>query len=104
MVACAHCGQRLGDPRASATLSLARYEGPSAAAGPQVTSDPAAYVDDPVVFRQYCCPNCWTAIYSSIVPAGHADHVRDIGRLLPAALSAAGPGPAGPMPTDTAPA
>ena len=77
-----------------------------------MTSDPAAYVDDPVVFRQYCCPNCWTAIYSSIVQAGHADHVRDISRLLPAALSAAlaaglspaGPSPAGPMPTDPAPA
>jgi N-methylhydantoinase B len=84
-VACAHCGQRLGDPRASATLALARYDGPSTVAGPQVTSDPAAYVDDPVVFRQYCCPTCWTAVYSSIVPAGHVDHVRDIGRLIPAA-------------------
>ena len=85
VVACAHCGQRLGDPRTSATLTLARYDGPSTTAGPQVTSDPAAYVDDPVVFRQYCCPNCWTALYSSIVPAGHADHVRDIGRLIPVA-------------------
>ncbi len=36
------------------------------------------------MFRQYCCPACWTAVYSGIVPAGHADHVRDIGRLIPA--------------------
>jgi N-methylhydantoinase B len=98
VVACAHCGQRLGDPRAGATLALARYDGPSTAAGPQVTSDPAAYVDDPVVFRQYCCPNCWTAVYSSIVPADHVDHVRDIGRLIPAASTPAGPTPAGAAP------
>jgi N-methylhydantoinase B len=63
-----------------------------------VTSDPAAYVDDPVVFRQYCCPNCWTAVYSSIVPADHVDHVRDIGRLIPAASTPAGPTPAGAAP------
>jgi hypothetical protein len=62
-----------------------------------------------VVFRQYCCPNCWTAVYSSIVPADHVDHVRDIGRLIPAAsmLSGTGPagtGPAGPTPAGAAPA
>lgn len=84
-MACAHCGQRLGDSRISDTLSLARYDGPPAAAGPQVTSDASVYVDDDVVFRQYCCPNCWTAIYSSIVPADHADHISDLSRLLPAA-------------------
>ncbi len=84
IVGCAHCGQRLGDPRISGTLSLARYDGPSSDAGPQVTSDPAAYVDDEVVFRQYCCPNCLGAIYSSVVPADHPDHVSELGRLLPA--------------------
>jgi N-methylhydantoinase B len=94
VVACAHCGQRLGDPRTSGTLALARFDGPSSTAGPQVTSDPAAYVDDLVVFRQYCCPNCWTAVYSSIVPAGHADHVRDISRLIPAAPQPTGAAPA----------
>ena len=104
VVACAHCGQRLGDPRTSAVLALARYDGPSATAGPQVTSDPAAYVDDPVVFRQYCCPDCWTAVYSSIVPADHADHVRDIGRLIPPAPVPASAAPASAAPTGAAPA
>jgi N-methylhydantoinase B len=89
VVVCAHCGQRLGDPRTSATLALARCDGPSSTAGPQVTSDPAAYVDDAVVFRQYCCPSCWTALYSSIVPVGHADHFCDIARLIPAAAGPA---------------
>jgi N-methylhydantoinase B len=34
-----------------------------------------------IVFRQYCCPSCWTALYSAVVPAGHTDTVTSIGRL-----------------------
>ena len=33
------------------------------------------------MFRQYCCPSCWTALYSAVVPAGHTDTVTSIGRL-----------------------
>lgn len=83
VIACAHCGRLLGDSK-TGRLDLARYEGPSTDAGPQVTSDPAEYVDTPVVFRQLCCPGCWTAVYSGIVPADHPDHVSDLARLLPA--------------------
>ncbi|CAN5373543.1 hydantoinase B/oxoprolinase family protein [soil metagenome] len=83
VIACAHCGRLLGDSK-TGRLDLARYEGPSTDAGPQVTSDPAEYVDAPVVFRQLCCPGCWTALYSGIVPADHPDHVSDLARLLPA--------------------
>ncbi|GAB90684.1 hydantoinase B/oxoprolinase family protein [Gordonia rhizosphera] len=83
LVGCAHCGRKLGDAR-TGELDLARFEGPSTAAGPQVTSDPAQYVDTPVVFRQQCCPGCWTAVYSGIVPADHPDHLADLTRLLPA--------------------
>ncbi|MDV6284986.1 hydantoinase B/oxoprolinase family protein [Rhodococcus jostii] len=82
-IACAQCGRQLGDD-SEPTLHLARYEGPPSAAGPQVTSDAAEYVDAPIVFRQLCCPGCWTAVYSSIVPADHHDHTLDITRLLPA--------------------
>lgn len=83
VIACAHCGRLLGDSK-TGRLDLARYEGPSTDAGPQVTSDPAEYVDTPVVFRQLCCPGCWTAVYSGIIPADHPDHVSDLARLLPA--------------------
>ncbi|TSE01517.1 hydantoinase B/oxoprolinase family protein [Skermania sp. ID1734] len=85
VIACAHCGRLLGDERNDAALQLARFDGPSSAAGPQVTSDPSEYVDAPVVFRQLCCPGCWTALYSAIVPADHPDYALDIARLLPAA-------------------
>ena len=88
VVGCAHCGQRLGDSRTGPALMLARYDGPPEEAGPQVTARAADYVDEPVVFRQYCCPNCWTAVYTSIVPASHADHVSALERLLPAGTRA----------------
>ncbi|MDI9907733.1 MULTISPECIES: hydantoinase B/oxoprolinase family protein [Rhodococcus] len=83
-IGCAQCGRLLGDDKNNTTLELARFEGPSSTAGPQVTSDPTEYVDAPVVFRQLCCPGCWTAIYSGIVPADHPDHSLDLARLLPA--------------------
>jgi N-methylhydantoinase B len=72
VIACRHCGERLGE---ADTLRLAIYEGPSTDAGPQILADPTDYVDAPVVFRQYCCPGCWTAVYSAVVPADHVDHV-----------------------------
>jgi len=71
-VACGHCGQGLGEVE---RLGVALYEGPPTDAGPQILADAADYVDAPVVFRQYCCPSCWTAIYSAVVPADHRDAV-----------------------------
>ncbi|MEY1673060.1 hydantoinase B/oxoprolinase family protein [Gordonia sp. ABKF26] len=83
VVGCAHCGRLLGDSK-SGRLDLARYDGPSSDAGPQVTSDPREYVDTDVVFRQQCCPGCFTAVYSGIVPVDHPDHVAELAQLLPA--------------------
>lgn len=80
-VGCAHCGHQLADLSADTRLQLAVFEGASTEAGPQITSDPATYVDDDVVFRQLCCPGCWTAVYSAVVPKGHPDHVSDLGRF-----------------------
>jgi N-methylhydantoinase B len=96
IVACRHCAEILGGPDLGGpdpggadpggadpgdTLALARYEGPSTEAGPQIIADPANYVDAPIVFRQYCCPSCWTALYSAVVPAGHTDTVTSLGQL-----------------------
>jgi N-methylhydantoinase B len=80
-VACSSCGRQLADEE-SATLDVARYEGPSADAGPQITSAPENYVDAPIVFRQLCCPGCWTALYSGVVPVGHPEHATDVTPLL----------------------
>ncbi|MFI6676250.1 hydantoinase B/oxoprolinase family protein [Kribbella sp. NPDC050470] len=80
-VGCAHCGHQLADLSTETQLQLALFEGPSTEAGPQITSEPSTYVDDEVVFRQLCCPGCWTAVYSAVVPKDHADHVSDVGRF-----------------------
>jgi N-methylhydantoinase B len=80
-IGCARCGRLLADTTSDDRLALAVYEGPSSDAGPQVTSSPEIYVDDDIVFRQLCCPGCWTAVYSSIVPRAHDDHAADLSRL-----------------------
>ena len=36
---------------------------------PQIIADPAGHIDAPVVFNQFCGPNCRTAFYSAAVPA-----------------------------------
>jgi N-methylhydantoinase B len=85
VLACTHCGHVLGrgpgGREADEDLALAIYEGPSTDAGPQMLTNPADYVDAPVVFRQYCCPGCWTAVYSAVVPADHPDTVGGLAPL-----------------------
>ncbi|GAA2055385.1 hydantoinase B/oxoprolinase family protein [Williamsia deligens] len=83
VVGCAHCGRLLGDTT-TGRLDVARYEGPTSTAGAQVTSDPSEYVDTEVVFRQQCCPGCWTALFSGVVPADHPDRLADLAQILPA--------------------
>ena len=86
VVACRHCGEVLGDARAADDgLALAIHEGPPTEAGPQIIAIASDYTDVPVVFRQYCCPSCWTALYSAVVPADHEDGVVTTARLTPAA-------------------
>ena len=86
-VGCAHCGHALADTATDTQLALARYEGPSSEAGPQVVSAPEEYVDDEVVFRQLCCPGCWTAVYSAVVPKVHPDHMSDLSRFTAARIA-----------------
>ncbi len=81
LVACGRCGQQLADTAADTHLALARYDGVSTEAGPQILSRPAQYVDDEVVFRQLVCPGCQTAVYSGVVPKAHVDHIADISRF-----------------------
>ncbi|ODU05741.1 MAG: hydantoinase [Pseudonocardia sp. SCN 72-86] len=83
-LACGRCGQGLGDPNSPEGLSLARHQGPPAGAGPQILADPSDYVDAEVVFRQYYCPNCWTALHSAVVPADHADVIAGAHHVVPA--------------------
>lgn len=83
VVACAHCATVLGSAADGddAELAVAVHDGPPSAAGPQITAVAADYVDAPVVFRQYCCPGCWTALSSAVVPADHPAALATVGRL-----------------------
>ena len=80
VVACAHCGQELGDPTTDSSLNVASFEGPTSLAGSHVTGTPEDYVDDKIVFRQLSCPGCFTAAYTGVVSSAHTDHVLDIDR------------------------
>lgn len=79
LIACAHCAEILGDTN-DGPLSLAVHDGPATEAGPQILATAADYVDAPVVFRQYSCPSCWTALSSAVVPVDHPDHAATLGR------------------------
>jgi len=85
LIACRHCGTVLADNHTDQGLALAVYEGPPTDAGPQIIATASDYIDAPVVFRQYCCPTCWTAISSSVVPVDHKDNVAAIAAPVVAA-------------------
>jgi N-methylhydantoinase B len=90
-VACRHCATVLGSSRrgsgAVGELDLVRHEGPVSEAGPQVVDAAAEYVDREVHFRQYCCPGCFTAISTAVVPVDHVDDVTRTSRVLADARS-----------------
>ncbi|KAA9166532.1 hydantoinase B/oxoprolinase family protein [Amycolatopsis acidicola] len=79
-IACRHCGEILGDT-GEGPLALGVHDGPPTDAGPQILATATDYVDAPVVFRQYSCPSCWTAVWSGVVPADHPDLAAGLGRL-----------------------
>jgi N-methylhydantoinase B len=71
VVACRHCGHRLGPWGGNYLDGLARYDGDPAEGGPRISADPAQFLDTEVVFRQFCCPGCWTAVLTQVVPVDH---------------------------------
>ncbi|MDF2979517.1 MAG: hydantoinase, partial [Actinomycetospora sp.] len=85
-VACRHCATVLGSG-AVGELDLVRHEGPVSEAGPQVVDAAGEYVDREVHFRQYCCPGCFTAISTAVVPVDHVDDVTRTSRVLADARS-----------------
>lgn len=70
-VCCRHCSCVLGSTAQG--LRLASRNSPSRDAGPAVTTDPAMFIDEPIVFREYFCPSCWARLHCSIVPQSHVD-------------------------------
>ncbi len=81
VVACSHCGEVLARIGEDDRLGLVRIDAEPTAAGPQITAVASDYVDGEVVFRRYCCPNCWTTSWSGLVPVGHPDYALELGML-----------------------
>lgn len=80
-IACSQCGEVLAEVGHDELLRLQRIDAPPAAAGPHITAAASDYVDGEVVFRQYCCPGCWTSSWSGIVPVEHPDYAMELGAL-----------------------
>ena len=65
---CKHCGTVVGAPEGKFLSMAHRREGPPTLAGPQIHGDPAHFVDETIVFRQYCCPGCSASLLTEVVP------------------------------------
>lgn len=63
--ACAKCGTELGPTRGNYKDHCLREDHPVSASNPLI-GDPLQFIDDPVAFRQFCCPGCGTQIDNEI--------------------------------------
>jgi N-methylhydantoinase B len=72
-VACRHCGKRVSADPDDYLPDLAYRSGSPRLAGPGVRADAAVYLDRQVEFRQYCCPHCFVAVLTQVVPVDHTE-------------------------------
>ncbi|HTW86380.1 MAG TPA: hydantoinase B/oxoprolinase family protein [Candidatus Binataceae bacterium] len=68
---CNHCGHTICDRSENYLEHLALVEGASKLGGPQIFPEPWRYIDTKVQFRQFCCPGCYTAFLTQVVPENH---------------------------------
>jgi N-methylhydantoinase B len=62
---CAHCGERIGDLAGHHKQELVVHQHELADIGPRFT-DPAHFVDDPMVWREFFCPGCATRLATEV--------------------------------------
>lgn len=62
---CAHCGEQVGSLAGHAKEMMAVHQHPIADIGTHF-HDPASYVDDEIVWREFFCPGCATRLASEI--------------------------------------
>ncbi|MEC3974448.1 acetone carboxylase subunit gamma [Amycolatopsis sp. H20-H5] len=80
-VLCTHCGTVVGTANEWLKEALVR-ERPAQDGGSLVAEDPAVYVNAPVVFRQFFCPGCLTALQTEILAvADEGIRVKRLGGL-----------------------
>ncbi|PWU25156.1 MAG: hypothetical protein C5B48_02770 [Candidatus Rokuibacteriota bacterium] len=64
-LACSRCGQPLGPARDNYKLHCHRVDHPIERAN-LLIGDPQRFIDDPVQFRQFCCPACGGLIENEV--------------------------------------
>jgi N-methylhydantoinase B len=70
-VICAHCQHEVAELGTNYNDGLAFHEGSPSEAGPQIWKDASVFIDRAVVFRQWYCPSCFTAVRTEVVPTDH---------------------------------
>ena len=68
-MACATCGASLGSLRENYKAHCIQEDHPIGRSNPLV-GDPARFIDDPVVFRQFFCPGCGRLIENEVAVEG----------------------------------
>ncbi len=66
--ACGHCSTELGDVSRNYKDACILEEHPVSASNPLI-GEPSDFIDDKVVFRQFCCPGCGVQIDNEIAVA-----------------------------------
>lgn len=70
LVVCRHCRYQLARPGEDWRDRLAVCTSEVSVAGPHIAVEAEQYIEEEVVFRQLCCPGCFTAFVSEVVPVG----------------------------------
>jgi len=68
---CNQCGHNICARGENYLEHLALVEDAPEMAGPQIFPESWRYIDIKVVFRQFCCPGCYTAFLTQVVPENH---------------------------------
>lgn len=68
VIQCVHCNHIIANGDQNYLDQLYAYEGNVTEGGPRIFADPSKYIDRKVVFRQYYCEGCFTALLTQIVP------------------------------------
>jgi len=68
---CAHCDHVLGNAETFRLDQLPVRDSTPTDIGPMYPPDPGIYLDQPVVFRQYLCPGCYTCFDACVSTLDH---------------------------------
>ena len=70
---CHRCATSLGSLGGNPKLEMARRERPTSSLNPAYP-DPSDFVDDEVVFREFCCPGCGVRLATETAYPGDAPY------------------------------